>query len=272
MLQVPFRELQSHSSHDYARLFCPRGQQRVLDRVANLHAEICAIPHTVREPDVALAKLSWWQSELNEAICNRPRHPLTRALSELAPVDAHLLPLWGAIIQGARDRVTGHLPESESSLADHCHKVFGAYLVLLAAVFCRAPQPLDASRMAFIELCAAGIYLNSQALGCLAHGQPCPIARALPKSGHTPDHTIRPVLMYAESMFLMANQQSISSESLIYHHALLKIHAKLNCKALKQNMLAPGNPPRINGFQMLHSAWLGARKSASKQSLQDSRA
>lgn len=249
----------------YARLFCPREQHVLLDVAADLYREITSIPHTVSEPSVARAKLSWWRNELAPGNPRDPGHPLTRVYFGLVKDHARHSESFTTIIAGVEDRISGLLPDSEVALAQHCHKAMGAYMELQASLTLNPGKVLSPESRMFASLVGAGIYLSSHAIACAAHGQACDLAPALPDPVTSPGDTIRPVLNFAAELMNQAANLPVGGEGLIYHHAVLKIHQQITSKALLQAKLEPGRLPQINGFRMLACAWQGARTAVARQ-------
>lgn len=248
----------------YAILFCSQTQQRLLDAGTRLHKEVTGIPHAVREPAVARAKLAWWRNEFANLSMGRASHPLSLAMVNAAPMGDHLNSLLTAIADGVEDRIYDRWPDSELSLPDHCFKALGAQMTLLATLLQAPETELDNAAREFASLVGAGIYLNSHGIACAAHGLASPLAQALPRSDREHGDTIRPVLAYA-SQLLGSARRLTGGKGLIYHHALLRIHHRLNRKALSRSRFAEGDAIRLNGFQMLAGAWLGAVAGASRK-------
>ncbi len=254
----------------YARLFCSSEQQAALDATIALHREITSIPHTVSEFGVARAKLAWWQNELDAGNAAPARHPLARAYFDLSQYSPRQVGLFTTIIEGVEDRVSGVLPDSETTLAKHCHKAMGAYMELLAALTLKPGQALTQESRHFSSLVGAGIYLSTHAIACAAHGRPCELASALPARQSETGNTIKPVLTHAAGLMNRALSLPSGGQGLIYHHGMLRIHQRLNRKALSQAKIKTGKPPQLNGFQMLACAWQGARAAVARSPQQDS--
>jgi hypothetical protein len=248
----------------YARLFCSSEQQAILDAASALHREITSIPHNVSEFTVAQAKLAWWRHELSNGTAGNPRHPLSRAYFDLANGNPQQLELFIEIIEGVEGRISGLLPDSETSLAMHCHKAMGAYMELLASLTMETEGPLPPETRNFCSLVGAGIYLSTHAIACAAHEQSCDLASALPARLTDTGDTIRPVLTHAADLMDRALGLTTGGAGLIYHHAMLRIHQRLNNKALSRAKLETGKPPQLNSFRMLACAWQGARAAVAR--------
>ena len=254
----------------YARLFCSSEQQAALDATTALHREITSIPHAVSEFTVAQAKLAWWRNELGAENTGPARHPLARAYFDLSKYNPRQFELLAAIIEGVEDRISGVLPDSETTLVMHCHKAMGAYMELLASLTLEPGQVLTPESRDFCSLVGAGIYLSTHAVACAAHEQDCELASALPANLSEPGNTIKPVLTHAAGVMHRALSLPSGGQGLIYHHAMLRIHQRLNSKALSRAKLATGKPPQLNGFRMLVCAWQGARAAVARSPQQDS--
>ncbi|MDH3400913.1 MAG: squalene/phytoene synthase family protein [Chromatiales bacterium] len=254
----------------YARLFCSSEQQAALDATIALHREISSIPHKVNDFGIARAKLAWWQNELDAGNAGTARHPLARAYFDLSQYRSQQLGLFATIIEGVEDRISGVLPDSEATLAMHCHKAMGAYMELLAALTLKPGQVLTPESRDFSALVGAGIYLSTHAISCAAHERPCELASALQARHTEPGNTIKPVLTHAAGLMHRALILHSGGQGLIYHHGMLRIHERLNRKTLSQAKIKAGKPPQLNGFQMLACAWQGARAAAARSPQQDS--
>lgn len=188
-----------------------------------------------------------------------PGHPLSRIYFERVKDKPWNPEFFDAIIEGVEDRISGVLPDSESTLARHCHKAMGAYMELLASLTLEPGQILTPQSREFVSLVGAGIYLSSHAIACAAHNRACDLAQALPASLAIPGDTIRPTLLHAASLMQRAAMLPAKGQGLIYHHAILKIHQRINRKALLRAKLEAGKPLKVNSFRMLACAWQGAR-------------
>lgn len=117
---------------DLARRFLP-GPDR--DRILVLEAFFAcvrAIPDSVSDPGVAMAKLGWWRNELEQAGSGDARHPLVEALhltGAMARLRAPVLADWFAVIASRIDAP----PFSDlASLRAWLSEVHGAEVLMLA--------------------------------------------------------------------------------------------------------------------------------------------
>ena len=67
------------------RAFLPAAMRPRTAALYALRAEFRLLPMTVRDDDVALAKLGWWAEEWQRLMDAAPRHPITVALAECYP-------------------------------------------------------------------------------------------------------------------------------------------------------------------------------------------
>lgn len=83
--------------------------------------ELAQTAFVVREPQVAAAKLGWWQQELSSAAIGNSRHPISQALFADSRTRAMDPLLWRALIDGAIAQLDASFPadfdELRASLA-----------------------------------------------------------------------------------------------------------------------------------------------------------
>jgi phytoene synthase len=83
--------------------------------------ELAQSAFVIREPQVAAAKLSWWEQELSSAAAGNPRHPISNALFADSRTRAIDPALWRALIDGAIAQLDASFPadfgELRASLA-----------------------------------------------------------------------------------------------------------------------------------------------------------
>ena len=96
----------SGSSFYYAFLFLPPPRRAAITAFYAFCREVDDVVDEVHDPDVAAAKLAWWQGEVRSAYEGKPTHPVMQALmpgareygieprqlrdaSEGGPVDLH---------------------------------------------------------------------------------------------------------------------------------------------------------------------------------------
>ncbi len=70
------------SSNHYATLYMPAAQQPAAWAVLALRHELNEVVTRIAEPSVALARLDWWQAELQAAAQGKAQHPIAQALSQ----------------------------------------------------------------------------------------------------------------------------------------------------------------------------------------------
>jgi phytoene synthase len=64
-----------------------------------LLSAVRTVPVTVSDPGVALAKLTWWQQEVERAVGAQPsQHPLVRALAETGVLESLSPDVWRALV------------------------------------------------------------------------------------------------------------------------------------------------------------------------------
>lgn len=114
--------------------FAPRTQKDQVLSLQTLLVDLDSILWEVSEPAVALAKLGWWQNELQPSTRQHSPHPAIQA--------AHRSGLFRMTNETDLQRLivtTGHLAQGEPmaercDLLDQCRAVGGAEVQLLAAV------------------------------------------------------------------------------------------------------------------------------------------
>lgn len=97
------------------REFAPAAQRPALTALYALYMELMNIAYTVRELDMAYAKLGWWEEELKRARQDKASHPVTQALTQYAP---QVLDNDGVfeLVQGALIHVDPQAPDDEAAL------------------------------------------------------------------------------------------------------------------------------------------------------------
>lgn len=83
--------------------------------LAALEHEVLGVLASVREPQVAQAKLSWWADEMAAVAAGRTRHPLTQALASHAAVGRVDAALWGRPAAAAQTAVTAATPVDDAA-------------------------------------------------------------------------------------------------------------------------------------------------------------
>jgi phytoene synthase len=97
--------LAAHPENRVIAVFLPAAQRRRAAAFGSLVHELEQAAFRVREPQVAAAKLEWWQRELHEAALGTARHPITQQL--FADEFAHEVDpaLWPALADGALEQL-----------------------------------------------------------------------------------------------------------------------------------------------------------------------
>lgn len=110
-------------------VFLDADERRRASAFGALIHELVQTTFAIREPQVAAAKLSWWQQELRGAASGNPRHPISIELFADARVRAMDAMLWIAMVNGAMSQL------DESSAADFKQMLdqFGRFYVPVAA-------------------------------------------------------------------------------------------------------------------------------------------
>jgi len=106
------------------------------------YREVSTIPHRVSDPQVAQAKLSWWQQELHQAISGQSELPLAQAVAVV--INRHQLPLEAFDqIAHAVTSDLAHAPHDNWSCLDRYARQVGGNLATLLCRVCGAESGDD---------------------------------------------------------------------------------------------------------------------------------
>ena len=108
------------SALHYALLYQPPESRDRLRVVETLRQNICSLPFTSSNAEVAHARLGWWYENLSAGVdaMPAPGHPLLRALQPGFAADPHLRPAFVSLIEGiARLQNTGRFASVEERTA-----------------------------------------------------------------------------------------------------------------------------------------------------------
>ncbi len=126
---------QSGSSFYYSFLVLPGERRRAITALYAFCREVDDVVDECSDPAVARMKLAWWRNEVSAAYRGTPQHPVTRALSEIAPrfhlAEAQLY----EIIRGMEMDLDEHRYPSFDALRLYCHRVAGVVGLLSAEIF-----------------------------------------------------------------------------------------------------------------------------------------
>lgn len=134
----------SGSSFYYAFLFLPRPRREAITAFYAFCREVDDAVDEVTDGEVAAAKLSWWQAEVDRTYDGQPSHPVTRALAphlQAYDIQEHQLL---AIIEGCQmDAAETHF-HNYAELQTYCHLVAGVVGEVAAAIFGQScPETTD---------------------------------------------------------------------------------------------------------------------------------
>ena len=122
-----------HSLHGLAWRFVPRQEQPRVLAIDAVLANIGRIPERVADPGVSLAKLAWWQQELQRLVDQDAQHPLTRALLGTGAAGRLQPGLLDAYIAGVADQVDAPSPATCAELKQRLERSAGAAALLRCA-------------------------------------------------------------------------------------------------------------------------------------------
>lgn len=91
----------------YALLYAPAPLRHSLALLEGYRSAIAGIPFNCSSPDVARAKLAWWQDEIARLGTGEERHVLCRALAPLAPDGSELKRALAALVTGVDELLIG---------------------------------------------------------------------------------------------------------------------------------------------------------------------
>jgi phytoene synthase len=97
--------LAAHPEQRVIGVFLPAALRRRANAFGTLVHELSQAAFRTREPEVASAKLQWWQRELHEAALGKAKHPVTQALFEDETAHEADPALWPALADGALEQL-----------------------------------------------------------------------------------------------------------------------------------------------------------------------
>ncbi len=125
----------SGSSFYFAFQFLPSPTRRGITALYAFCREVDDVVDQMREPDVARAKLDWWQTEIDRLFDGIPQHPVTRALASIESGADLQREYFHEIIDGMRMDLDHEGFQSFSDLRLYCWRVAGVVGLLSAAIF-----------------------------------------------------------------------------------------------------------------------------------------
>ena len=133
--------------------------------------ELVQTTFAIREPQVAAAKLSWWQQELRSAVAGHPRHPVSIELFADARVRSIDAMRWSAMVDGAMSQ----LDESSAGDFAQLRDQFAGFYREVAAI----DNALAGARVASGER-VADLWMSAHFLSALPSGSSLAEHFALP--------------------------------------------------------------------------------------------
>ena len=132
---VQQKAVASGSSFYYAFLFLSPPRRAAITAFYAFCREVDDVVDEVHEPNVAAAKLAWWQQEVRESFAGRPSHPVMRALAPHLPVYGIEQAPLQAVIEGCRMDLTQTRYLDDAALSRYCHLVAGVVGEVSARIF-----------------------------------------------------------------------------------------------------------------------------------------
>ncbi len=123
------------SSFFYAFLFLPESQRRAMMALYAFCREVDDIADEVRDSDVAMRKLGFWEEEIARAFRGAPTHPVGKELHWARQHYNLSEELFREILDGMRMDVEGQPVRRRADLALYCHRVAGAVGLLTIEIF-----------------------------------------------------------------------------------------------------------------------------------------
>lgn len=118
--------LAAHPEQRVVGVFLPRAMRARAAAFGTLVHTLGDAAFHAREPQVAAAKLGWWQQELADAALGRASHPVTQALFADAAARETDPQLWPALAEGALAQLDAPGAGTLAALLDQFDPFFGA--------------------------------------------------------------------------------------------------------------------------------------------------
>jgi len=125
----------SGSSFYYSFLFLPTEQRRAIVALYAFCREVDDIVDECSAPEVAAAKLDWWEEEIARLFAGQPQHPVSQALRPV--IERYRLPQeqFQEILDGMRMDLRYTRYPSFKELALYCYRVAGVVGQMSALIF-----------------------------------------------------------------------------------------------------------------------------------------
>jgi phytoene synthase len=125
----------SGSSFYYSFRFLPHDKRRAITALYAFCREVDDVVDECSDPEVALAKLTWWRQEIAGIFHGQPQHPVARALAAIVGQfnlqEQHLQ----EIINGMAMDLEHDRYADFAALQPYCHRVAGVVGLLSAEIF-----------------------------------------------------------------------------------------------------------------------------------------
>ena len=119
----------------YATLYLNKEIRNQACLIEMLRREVCHIPESCSEPDIARAKLAWWMEEFKRTKECLSRHPLTKALTLNELSRAHLMDVLLALTAGTFEDVTAKTFFDRAAVTKHLRHLNADLVSLMAQLF-----------------------------------------------------------------------------------------------------------------------------------------
>ena len=119
----------------YSTLYLNKEIRNQAFLIEMLRREVCRIPESCSEPDIARAKLAWWIEEFKRTKDRLSRHPLTRALTLNELSRAHLMNVFLTLAAGIFEEVTTKTFLDRAAVTKHLRHLNADLVSLMAKLF-----------------------------------------------------------------------------------------------------------------------------------------
>lgn len=132
--QLPAGEAPRDRERELLRPFLPSPCRHAQDALLGMVWEMEYGVLSVSDRSLAQSKLAWWGAELAAVMEGQPRHPVTRAFYEAAPVERLDGGELSELVEGLRMCIEGRIYNDDDELLLHCWRRDGALAMCLARI------------------------------------------------------------------------------------------------------------------------------------------
>ncbi|RMG91078.1 MAG: squalene synthase HpnD, partial [Zetaproteobacteria bacterium] len=125
----------SGSSFYYAFIFLPEDKRRAIMALYAFCREVDDIADSIQDRQVAMAKLGFWQDEVQRSFAGHPQHPVGKELSWAASRYALDEELFHEILDGMLMDINRQPVLKQADLSLYCYRVAGTVGLLSIEIF-----------------------------------------------------------------------------------------------------------------------------------------